>query len=280
MEPRRLPTVNEHGHGTQEEGGDRKRRSPPRHRARSSSRVNALSYFMYKRNDTTKTRALHALQGQRAPAPVDEAEHAGRRLRHEGLPKLDAFVRDLRDLLKEYKDASGGKFEYTIIEAEGRRARRRRPRRPASRSAVRRRRATPRTRPRSPRATWASSSSTAREKDAIPFLSPDNATGLEFWITNKIREVRDKGDNIKHKIGVLTGQDEMKLTRARTSSRRSGQKPDDPGRSSPRTSRSTDRGRRPEGRRQPRSTRSSTASSSPSPARTSPRRSSAASTSS
>src|SRR3954466_11979901 len=33
-----------------------------------------------------------------------------------GLPKLDAFVRDLRDLLQEYKDSSGGKFDYTIIE--------------------------------------------------------------------------------------------------------------------------------------------------------------------
>src|SRR5439155_18912064 len=52
------------------------------------------------------------------------------------------------------------------------------------------------------------------EKDAIKFLPPDNGSGLEFWITNKIREVRDKGDNIKHKIGVLTGHDEMKLSEA------------------------------------------------------------------
>src|SRR4051794_37023860 len=35
-----------------------------------------------------------------------------------GLPKLDAFVRDLRDLLQEYKDNSGGKFDYQIIEAK------------------------------------------------------------------------------------------------------------------------------------------------------------------
>src|SRR5271165_874246 len=32
-----------------------------------------------------------------------------------GLPKLDAFVRDLRDLLQEYKNVGGGKFEYSII---------------------------------------------------------------------------------------------------------------------------------------------------------------------
>ena len=35
-----------------------------------------------------------------------------------GLPKLDAFVRDLRDLLQEYKNASAAKFDYTIIEAK------------------------------------------------------------------------------------------------------------------------------------------------------------------
>src|SRR5215472_15892198 len=35
-----------------------------------------------------------------------------------GLPKLDAFVRDLRDLLQEYKNAGGSKFSYTLIEAK------------------------------------------------------------------------------------------------------------------------------------------------------------------
>ena len=38
-----------------------------------------------------------------------------------GLPKLDAFVRDLRDLLQEYKNAGGGKFDYTISSPKTRR---------------------------------------------------------------------------------------------------------------------------------------------------------------
>src|SRR5262249_17343348 len=50
------------------------------------------------------------------------------------------------------------------------------------------------------------------EKDAIKFLPPERSDGLEFWITNKVREIRDKGDDIKHKIGVLTGHDEIKLS--------------------------------------------------------------------
>src|SRR5690606_27585946 len=36
--------------------------------------------------------------------------------------------------------------------------------------------------------------------------------GLEFWITNKIRQVRDKADEITHRIGVITGKDEIKLS--------------------------------------------------------------------
>ena len=50
------------------------------------------------------------------------------------------------------------------------------------------------------------------QQDAIKFLPPDRTDGLEFWITNKIREIRDKGDDIQHKIGVLTGHDEIKLS--------------------------------------------------------------------
>jgi hypothetical protein len=50
------------------------------------------------------------------------------------------------------------------------------------------------------------------EKDAIKFIPPGENSGLEFWITNKIREIRDKGDNLKHKVGVLSGHDEIKLT--------------------------------------------------------------------
>jgi ABC-type uncharacterized transport system involved in gliding motility auxiliary subunit len=40
------------------------------------------------------------------------------------------------------------------------------------------------------------------------------AEGLEFWITNKIREIRDKSENIKHRVGVITGKDEFKLSDA------------------------------------------------------------------
>ena len=130
-----------------------------------------------------------------------------------GLPKLDTFVRDLRDLMIEYKTQSGGKFDFTLIEAKSEEEKK------AAKEAG------------LVEQPFGEASDTEEkvgvtqgymgivlkygpEKDAIKFLPPDRTDGLEFWITNKIRELSYKGDNIKHKIGVLSGNDEIKLTDA------------------------------------------------------------------
>ena len=119
----------------------------------------------------------------------------------------------MRDLLQEYKDASAGKFEYQIIEAKDEETKK-----TAKEAGL-------------VEQPFGEASDTedkaavtqgfmglvlkyGAEKDAIKFLDPNHADGLEFWITNKIREIRDRGDDVKHKIGVLTGHDEMKLTEA------------------------------------------------------------------
>jgi len=176
--------------------------------------VNALSALGgYKRWDTTKSERYtlskgsgNLLRSMKQTMKVDAYVT-------KGLPKLDAFVRDLRDLLQEYKDASGGKFEYQIIEAKDEEQKK------AAKDAGLQEQP------------FGEASDTEEkaavtqgfmgivfkygsEKDAIKFLPPERSDGLEFWITNKVREIRDKGDDIKHKIGVLTGHDEMKLTEA------------------------------------------------------------------
>jgi hypothetical protein len=119
----------------------------------------------------------------------------------------------LRDLLQEYKDSSGGKFDYTVIEAKDDETKKtakdaglvEQPFGEASdtedKAAV-------------TQGFMGIVFKYGAEKDAIKFLPPDNGSGLEFWITNKVREVRDKGDSIKHKIGVLTGHEEIKLSEA------------------------------------------------------------------
>jgi ABC-type uncharacterized transport system involved in gliding motility auxiliary subunit len=129
-----------------------------------------------------------------------------------GLPKLDAYVRDLTDLMNLYERAGNGKFKYTIIEAKT--DEQRQAAKDAGLNEVALGEASQ---------TGEDQASIAQgfmgivfkyggEKDKIPYLPPDADRGLEFWITNKIRELRDKNDNIKHKVGVVTGKDELKLS--------------------------------------------------------------------
>src|SRR3984957_12301648 len=177
--------------------------------------VNALSALgMYARSDVTKAEKFtlskgsgSLLRSMKQPLTIDAYVT-------KGLPKLDAFVRDLRDLLQEYKNAGGGKFDYSIIEPKDEDTKKK-----AKDAGL-------------IEQPFGEASNTEDEKaavtegymglvfrygeqqDVIKFLSPERTDGLEFWITNKIREIRDKGDDIHHKIGVLTGHDEIKLTEA------------------------------------------------------------------
>jgi hypothetical protein len=174
--------------------------------------LNALSALgVYARKDVTSAEKFtlskgsgNLLRSMKEPLDVDAYVT-------KGLPKLDAFVRDLRDLLQEYKNASGGKFNYTLIEAKDEDTKKK-----AKDAGL-------------VEQPFGEASATdekeavtegfmglvfryGEQQDVIKFLSPDRTDGLEFWITNKIREIRDKGDDIHHKIGVLTGHDEIKLT--------------------------------------------------------------------
>ena len=129
-----------------------------------------------------------------------------------GLPKLDLFVRDLRDLLQQYKEQGGGNFEYNLIEVKDD-EQKKNDAEAAGLKAV----------PFGEASEGEEKVGVTQgymglvfkygtEKDVIPFLSPDQGSGLEFWITNKVRELKDRVEGTKHKIGVLTGHDEMKLS--------------------------------------------------------------------
>jgi ABC-type uncharacterized transport system involved in gliding motility auxiliary subunit len=174
--------------------------------------VNLLASKMYSRWDVTKTERYTLSQGSgrllstlNSPIQVDAYVKTG-------LPQLDAFVRDLTDLLKEYERAGKGKFKFTVIEPNTDELRTQ-----ATEAGVT---AQPFG---EASATGEDQASIAQgylglvfkygsEKAAIPQLSPGQPDGLEFWITNKIREIRDKADNVKHRIGVITGKDELKLS--------------------------------------------------------------------
>src|SRR5690606_4747435 len=80
--------------------------------------VNALSYFMYVRKDTTKAEKYTLSEGSGRLLRSMKSDMKVEAYVTKGLPKLDAFVRDLRDLLQQYKDAGQGKFDYVITEAK------------------------------------------------------------------------------------------------------------------------------------------------------------------
>ncbi len=73
---------------------------------------------VHKRVDMTKNERFTLSQGSgRLVGSLKSPLHVDAYVT-KGLPKLDAFVRDLTDLLKLYQSKGGGKFEFTIIEAK------------------------------------------------------------------------------------------------------------------------------------------------------------------
>lgn len=186
--------------------------------------VNALSYFMYYRKDTTKVERYTLSEGSGRLLRGMKGDMTVEAYVTKGLPKLDAFVRDLRDLLQQYKEASKGKFNYVIIEAKDEEQKKK------AREAGLQEIQVGEGSDTEDKAEFAKGFmglviNYGAERDKIPVLSPDNNVGLEFWITNKIREVRDRGDSIKHKIGLLTGHDEIKLSEPNLLPSNTGQKP-------------------------------------------------------
>lgn len=175
--------------------------------------VNVLSFGAYKRFDVTKSERFTLSQG--SARLVREGLKQDLQIDvyvTRGLPKYEAFIQDLTDLLDEYERAGNGKVKYTIIEPKTEEQRQ------AAKDAGLQEAMFG-----DPSATGEEQATISRgymgmafkygsEKDQIPILSPEAAQGLEFWITNKIREVRDRADEISQKIGILTGKDEIKLS--------------------------------------------------------------------
>jgi ABC-type uncharacterized transport system involved in gliding motility auxiliary subunit len=174
--------------------------------------INIFSMGVYKRFDLTATERYTLSVGsarlvKNLKEPIQVDAYIAR-----GTAQLDAFVRDLTDLLKEYQRKGGGKFKFTLIEANTEELKQK-----AEEAGLK-------------SMTFGESSATGgdqatiaqgymglvfkykSEKDVIPQLNPGRADGLEFWITNQIREIFDKAENVKHKVGVVTNKDELKLS--------------------------------------------------------------------
>jgi ABC-type uncharacterized transport system involved in gliding motility auxiliary subunit len=174
--------------------------------------ANVLGAKAYHRWDATKNEryTLSAGSGRlirslNSPVQVDAYVKTG-------LPQLDAFVKDLTDLLKEYERAGGGKFKFTIIEPNTDELRAQAKEAGLQETPFGETNQTGDDQASITQGYMGLVLKYGSEKAVIPQLM--QADGLEFWITNKIREIRDKSENIKHRIGVITGKDELKLTDA------------------------------------------------------------------
>lgn len=174
--------------------------------------ANLLGAKAYKRWDTTKserytlsTGSGRLIRGLNSPVQVDAYVKTG-------LPQLDAFVRDLTDLLKEYERAGGGKFKFTIIEPNTDELRAQAKEAGLTETPFGEANQTGEDQASITQGYMGLVLKYGSEKTVIPQIM--QAEGLEFWITNKIREIRDKAENIKHRVGVVTGKDEFKLTDA------------------------------------------------------------------
>ncbi len=176
--------------------------------------ANVASFTLHKRIDTTKNQRFTLSRGSSdlvkgLKRPITVKAYVAT-----GLAKLDAFVRDLDDLMREYERNSGGKFVYQKIvpkTEEEKQAAKDYGLREISVGDV--------------QEGGEDQMSIAQgymglvflygdEKDTIPVLSPDQTQGLEFWISNKIREIRDKADDNQRKIGLIGGHDEIKISDA------------------------------------------------------------------
>ena len=80
--------------------------------------ANVLSVGMNKRWDRTDTKRYTLSEGSgrlvaNLNSPIEVEAYVTK-----GLAQVDAFVRDLTDLLKEYERSSKGKFKFTLVEAK------------------------------------------------------------------------------------------------------------------------------------------------------------------
>ena len=135
----------------------------------------------------------------------------------EGLATVDAFVRDLRDLLSEYARYGEGKVSYEVIYPDRLEGEQKQKAEADAQEAGLKKQLMGESKGAGAKSgtigegflgmvlTYGGEKATIDQQDG---LDERNPMGLEFLISNKIRELRDKEDKIAHRIGYLQGHKE------------------------------------------------------------------------
>lgn len=180
--------------------------------------VNVLAYAKNHRFDQTKNERFTLSKGSGRLVSQGLSENMAVTLYvTRGLPKTDLFVEDLVNLMGEYEAASkqpDGTFRLNYVVVEPKTDEERAEAKEAGLQEL----ALGESSETGDQATIAQGYmgivfEYGSEKEVIPVLSPDQTQGLEFWITNKIREIRDRADNKYQKVGVIV-KDGIKITDA------------------------------------------------------------------
>jgi len=177
--------------------------------------ANLLSFKAYKRFDWTRTERFTLSQGSARLVREGLKQDLSMDVYvTRGLAKHELFVQDLTDLLKEYEQSSNGKLKYSIIEPKTDEEKEAAKKAGLQEAAFGEGSETGADQATIKRGFMGMVFKYGSEQEVIPILSPDSTQGLEFWITNKIREIRDRADNLSQKFGIITGKDEIKMTEA------------------------------------------------------------------
>lgn len=172
--------------------------------------VNLIGWNFNKRGDVTKNERFTLSKGSANLVSKGLKEKFTIKLYvTKGLPTLDLFVDDLTNLLGEYERASAEKLSYQVIE----------PKTDEQKEEAKSHCATGGCQPlqQVPFGEGSEQADQATitqgymglvfqygsEEETIPVLSPENTQGLEFWISNKVRQLRDKVDDSSPRIGLI-----------------------------------------------------------------------------
>ncbi|MEM9691029.1 MAG: GldG family protein [Myxococcota bacterium] len=173
--------------------------------------LNVLAYGTRARVDATKNERFTLSEGSKRLVREQLTEKMTVTLYvTTGLTKIDIFVDDLTDLMDEYEEASGGNLTYTLVEPKTKEEKEKAEEAGLQKIALGQGSET------TDQATITQGFmgmvfEYGSEREVIPVMSPDQVAGLEFWITNKIRNIRDKAEDQFQRIGVIT-KEGMKLT--------------------------------------------------------------------
>jgi hypothetical protein len=117
-----------------------------------------------------------------------------------GFAQLDAFVADLTNLLGEYERASGGKFKYTLIEPDTDELRQQARDAGLQEQPFGEADATGDDRASITQGFLGLVLKNGKEKEVIAGLHPAYSEGLEFMISNKIREIKDRNEGLSTRL--------------------------------------------------------------------------------